>query len=247
MPTAIDIVFLVALTVVGNAYDAWVEVPRWRARVAAGGPDPRVGIYHALMAWEWGLSALAVALWVFERHPWGPLRLGVPSGWRLVGAVGITIVMTALIIMQVRTILARRRAGKLTPERIERLRARTHNASVLIPHSRREWQWFLPVSVTAGLCEEWLYRGVVLALLAAWVGTPAAVVLSSIAFGFGHAYQGAKGVVSVSILGVVMALIVVATGSLLPAMFVHAAIDIGSGTTYFSIFSAPEAAPAPAA
>ena len=49
-------------------------------------------------------------------------------------------------------------------------------------------------------------------------------------FGISHAYQGWKGAVKATIAGAVMAAIVLATGSLIPAMIVHALIDAGGGT-----------------
>ena len=85
------------------------------------------------------------------------------------------------------------------------------------------------VSVTAGVCEEILYRGLLLAVLSPVVGTWPAVLLSSLIFGLGHAYQGASGIIKTTVIGLVMALLAVFSGSLFVPMLLHAVIDLTSG------------------
>jgi membrane protease YdiL (CAAX protease family) len=67
------------------------------------------------------------------------------------------------------------------------------------------------------------------AVLAAWWGLPLAVLLTNVAFGLGHAYQGREGMLKTGLVGFVMSGIVLATGSLVPAMILHAIIDLGGG------------------
>jgi membrane protease YdiL (CAAX protease family) len=74
-----------------------------------------------------------------------------------------------------------------------------------------------------------IYRGYFVWVLAPWLGTVGALVAITAAFGIGHAYQGLKGILKTTAAGAVMALILVATGSLVPGMIVHAIIDAGSG------------------
>jgi hypothetical protein len=67
-----------------------------------------------------------------------------------------------------------------------------------------------------------------------WVFTPAlgwwgAAALSLLAFTAGHAYQGWSGASRSAVAGTLFTLLVLATGSLIPAMLLHALIDAGSG------------------
>ena len=48
----------------------------------------------------------------------------------------------------------------------------------------------------------------------------------AVVFGLAHVYQGAAGVVVTSMMGAVLGVLVVATGSLLPAVVLHAALDL---------------------
>jgi membrane protease YdiL (CAAX protease family) len=99
----------------------------------------------------------------------------------------------------------------------------------LLPRTAAERRLFTVVGLTAGICEEWLYRGFFLAVVAAVAGdlpTWVLVGLAAVAFGLAHAYQGRAGVVLTGLLGGVMAALYLGTGSLLLPVLLHAAIDL---------------------
>ena len=101
--------------------------------------------------------------------------------------------------------------------------------SFFVPSENFEFPWFGALCLTAGVCEEWVCRGFVLHYLVAapWhlsLGT--AVILSAAIFGMNHLYQGLSGMVSTGVLGLVFALLYLATGTLLLPMVLHALIDL---------------------
>ena len=53
----------------------------------------------------------------------------------------------------------------------------------------------------------------------------AAVIASSVVFGFEHLYQGVVGVISTAVLGFALAAVYLLTGNLLVPMILHALID----------------------
>jgi membrane protease YdiL (CAAX protease family) len=109
-----------------------------------------------------------------------------------------------------------------TPSR----RARDPGAAAADPGERR---LFTLVGVTAGVCEEWLYRGFFLAVVAAVGGglpTPVLVAVGALAFGLAHAYQGVAGIVTTGVLGGVMPGLYLGTGSLLLPVLLHALVDL---------------------
>jgi hypothetical protein len=105
----------------------------------------------------------------------------------------------------------------------------------LLPHTEAERYLFWFVAITAGICEEILYRGFLFSFLRESTGMIAAVVLSSIVFGFAHIYQGYRLVPRTAIVGLFLAVVVVLTKSLWPAILIHAAIDFSSGELGFAI------------
>jgi membrane protease YdiL (CAAX protease family) len=89
---------------------------------------------------------------------------------------------------------------------------------------------FFALSVTAGLCEEFLYRGFAMAALSR-MGLPVGLVIlvSSIIFGLAHLYQGRAGFVSTMVLGIVFGVSRAAVGSLVPAVVWHMGVDVVAG------------------
>lgn len=92
----------------------------------------------------------------------------------------------------------------------------------VIPNDAVDWCWFVAVAATAAACEEFLYRGYALVQIGALSHSIiAGVVISSIAFGLGHAYQGRIGMVGTAITGLLYAALFLASGSLVPCMLAH--------------------------
>jgi len=87
------------------------------------------------------------------------------------------------------------------------------------------------MSVTAGICEEFYYRGFLFAYLAGLLtGVPAGavIVLAGLVFGLGHLYQGAAGVIKTGTVGALLGLLYWMTGSLWAPMLLHTVVDLSS-------------------
>jgi len=108
-------------------------------------------------------------------------------------------------------------------------------------------QWIMPttvsesrlfvlgVSITAGVCEELLFRGYLMHLLAEFMPTYGVVIVSSIAFGLPHIYQGPIHIIRTAILGVVMALIYLVTDSIIVPILLHSLLDMYSGAMAYIV------------
>ena len=182
---------------------------------------PRATLYRASMATSWVLALLGGAVVALD----GSLTAtnvglsGLPAG-HLVAMAGGTLAALAagiLLIAGLRGILNR-------PESPDLLH--------LVPRTARERRLFWGVSVTAGITEEFVFRGIALTTLARIVpldGPPGpwvAAAMVSVAFGLGHAYQGGLGMMRAGTLGYLLAVPVLLTGSLLPGMVAHTLIDL---------------------
>lgn len=100
----------------------------------------------------------------------------------------------------------------------------------LLPRTRAERLEFVGVAVTAGITEELVFRGfLITALSAAPGGWVLATLVSAGLFGFIHGYQGVAGSVRAGLLGLLLAVPFLATGSLLPSMVAHTALDLVAG------------------
>ena len=99
---------------------------------------------------------------------------------------------------------------------------------MLIPTTDTERAWFTVMGFVAGLAEEVLCRGFVFFYVQLWFPTIplwGLVLLTSAGFGIAHLYQGAKGIVSTGIGGIVLGLAYVATGNLLFPVLFHGFVN----------------------
>ena len=240
MPSLVDVVLVFVVLIVASVFEYVYFWPRLRADVAAGKPSARVSAYRRGVLGEWTFTVAAIAIWMQFARPWGGIRLGLPHGWRL--AVGSVFVIAAvgLVIIQLWSV------ARLPVERRIAARPKLAKVAFVLPHTQREQRWFLALSVTAGFCEELLYRGYLPWFFAPWLGSIGAMALVVVLFGLGHAYQGRSGAVRATLAGAFMAALVLVTDSLIPAMIVHALIDIGSGTLgYWLLRDYPDAPSTP--
>lgn len=103
-------------------------------------------------------------------------------------------------------------------------------ARALMPRDAGEKRAFLLLSGVSALCEEYVFRGFLLYTVAGWTSSPwfaAAVV--TISFGLAHGYQRLAGILRASALGFVLAVPVVVTESLFPAILAHFWINAAVG------------------
>lgn len=106
-------------------------------------------------------------------------------------------------------------------------------ARLLMPEDAPEKRAFLVLAGVGAVCEEYVYRGFLLWAVVGWSGSPGiAVALTSLSFGLAHGYQKLPGILRATSLGVLLAVPVLVTGSLFPAVVAHfwinAAIGLGA-------------------
>ena len=182
----------------------------------------KLAVYAATIAFQWALCGLVA--WRAIARGLTLEQLGLAhrtGGWILLAGIGGAIFIGALQWLNLR------RIGKMegaAPELLRKLAQR------LLPANLIEYLPYAALAITAGVCEEFIYRGFVLGALAraalpVWVS----VILSAALFGLAHAYQGRGGIVSTGLFGILLALGRLGFGSLVPVMMWHAGLDLTAG------------------
>ncbi len=232
MPTVYDWLLL-AILVVGLGARAWFGMRALRRLDTERAATGRRRLWLRAMATQWGLVALLVVLWLARGRPFVSLGLGAPAPWGLAGVLaGLAFVVAVLA--------GQRRQLATKPELVERVRERLEPVAKLMPHERDEMPGFVWLCVTAGVCEEILFRGFATWLFAGvlpafWMAAVAQAVL----FGIAHTYQGPRGVVATGAVGLFLSGIVWVTGSLWAAMLVHALMDVHAGDLALRVYAGP--------
>jgi len=212
--------FLIVVTPLWDRY----EIPRLKASTE---PRKKILFYRKIVVASWVcaiVAALAIGLMpIFVIHKvlgeisW--LDSGSRGGMLLEGiAVGM------LIAILLPAVLA------LTSEKIRAKAAKAaKKLAFLLPSTKDERRWWWVVCITAGICEEVVYRGFLLHYLHTLpfhLSLTWALVASSLIFGIAHLYQGAGGAVQTALIGAVLGAMFLVTGNLLLPMVVHAVLDL---------------------
>jgi len=183
----------------------------------------RLTLYASTIAFQW--FAVALVAWRAWAHGFRASQLGLifPDRTRLL----VASIVGAATIAALQW-LNLRRVGRIPVEARGPLQAL---AERILPQSTVEMLPYMALAITAGLCEEFLYRGFAMAVLLhvglqAWV----VILLTSVLFGLAHSYQGRGGIVMTLLIGVVLGTSRIAYDSLVPAIFWHSAVDVVAGT-----------------
>ena len=99
-------------------------------------------------------------------------------------------------------------------------------AAFIAPRTRLELGLAFLLSAVAGFVEEVLYRGYLQRQFAAWGrGIAAGIVLSGLAFGVSHGYEGIPRMVAIAVFGMMFGVMAYFRRSLRPGMIAHALFD----------------------
>lgn len=182
----------------------------------------RMALYASTIGFQW--VAVGIAGWRAWAHGFSYSQLGLTLGEPILIGV-LTLGGTALVVAL--QWLNLRRIGRSTSPLRGPLQAL---AQRILPQSSRELTLFFCLAVTAGLCEEFLYRGFAMASLR-HTGLPmwAVIVISAVLFGLAHLYQGRGGFAGTLILGLLFGVSRAQLGTLVPVVGWHIGVDLAAG------------------
>ncbi len=224
MPTLPDLLYVALFAVALPVWDYLVFWPALHRQSRADPARARTRLWRGGIGYAWALVAVGAALWMANDRSWTSLGFSVPDGWQLWTSIALFLLLAAYFAYAVAT-LARSSDAQAS------MRQQFGKLTDLLPHTRTEMYWFGGVSLTAGFCEEFLYRGYFVWVFSPWLGWWGAAALSLPFFAIAHVpvYQGWSGALRTGIAGAFFTLLVAIFGSLWPAIALHALLDAGQG------------------
>jgi hypothetical protein len=195
----------------------WHKISVDQLSVAAN-PN-RVRFYLVTLFFEWLLFVLVVAgvrssdasIFIVLGDHWHSLRqvlrdIGIALGFWIIAAMLLWIFGWLL-----------------------RIAALGRNVSML-PRQGIELTFWIALSVTAGICEETIFRGYLQRqFMALTKSAPAGILLSAATFGAAHAYQGFRMVILIALYGAMFGILAYWRASVRPGMIAHAWQDSLNG------------------
>ncbi len=184
--------------------------------------------YTLTIAYEWILAALA--LWGIHmrkvplRQLLGEQRPGA-RGW--LADIGVALgywAVAVCVLALLSSVLVKISGSHIDPQKIANVTQK------LAPVTEFEMLLFLVLSISAGICEELVFRGYLQQQFARmghriWVG----VTLSALVFGGAHGYEGVAGVLLIAAYGAMFGVLALLRRGLRTGMIAHAWHDSISG------------------
>jgi hypothetical protein len=187
-----------------------------------------VANYLLTIAYEWFLAGLVLwGLWMRKvplRQLLGEQRPG-PGAWLRDFGVALGYWVVALSLLAVLgNLLVKLSGSHIDPQKIGDVTQK------LAPVTGLEMVLFLVLSISAGICEELVFRGYLQQQFArmgrrVWVG----VALSALVFGAAHGYEGIAGIVLIAAYGAMFGVLARLRRGLRTGMIAHAWHDSISG------------------
>ncbi|MBB5997598.1 CPBP family intramembrane glutamic endopeptidase [Streptomonospora salina] len=218
---------LVAHAAVGEPLLGWRSFARLR-RTRERDPGALLRFYRlAIGVHLAGVAAIAAIVLSDPGIDRAHLGLRAPVAWfpLLAAVVGF---VAALIIIRLLT-RDRKASGTPAPAPLPPIPDPAQSLAVLAPRGGRERLTAAALAVTAGVSEELLYRGLLVAFGAA-LGLPVWVAAagSCLLFALAHLYQGWWGLVGPGLLGALFMVVYLGTGSLLIPIALHIGLELRS-------------------
>jgi uncharacterized protein len=200
---------------------------RWRVRQLLAMPQTtkldRLSLYASTIAFQW--LAAGVILWRTSAHGIAAAQLGLalPSP----RATIVVAVILSLLILLNQIYSLRRIAAQ--PAQIKGILPQL--AIKVFPQDDVERLAFFALVSTVAVCEQIIYRGFVQFLFRSWSGgvIVAGIVGSAAIFALAHLYQGRRGLVTTSVIGLLFSAVRAWTDSLLAPLVTHFVTDFAAG------------------
>jgi uncharacterized protein len=216
--TALMVLMIIGLSVQGVR----------RLNSFGGQPLHLVANYSLTIAYEWALAGLV--LWGIRmrkvplRQLMGERRPGLRA-WLLDLGIALVYWVVAIVLLALLgNVLMKISGSHIDPQKIGDVTQK------LAPITGGEMMLFLVLSVSAGICEELVFRGYLQQQFARmgrqlWAG----IALSALVFGAAHGYEGVAGMLLISAYGAMFGVLVLLRRGLRTGMIAHAWHDSISG------------------
>lgn len=189
-------------------------------------PERLTYVYRVVIITQWiFVSLLALEWWLLNRTI-ASLGLGFLENWILLGA---------LILFLLLTIGALAYFLDVPLNKMTSLQKKLKDVSFILPKTLTAYRWSIALAITAGICEEILFRGFIYGELINFMSVPFAILVTNLLFALGHTGMKLKNMVGSFLLGLFWSILYYFTGSLWVPIATHIIVDVYSATLMYKL------------
>jgi CAAX protease family protein len=186
-------------------------------------PKAKLRAYWLILSWLW-LATIAASWITGPRALWFAHLQATEARWLpasvyiwMIAGISLTALFVPLILILRKPSMAAQIARALQKVRF------------FLPATPRERFWWAMLSITAGVCEETLFRSFLLQYLHArpWhLRLGLTIAIACVLFALGHLYQGIIPAIGTGVLALLFFILFLGSGSLLIPILLHALTDL---------------------
>lgn len=165
----------------------------------------------------WTLAVLIIINYFITQLP----QLNLYPNFNIIGII-VSILVLVFSVLQYKS-------SNITSDNLIIIKDKIKDVYHYLPKTRKEFDWFIILSISAGICEEIVFRLFLFEFLKDNVNLLIAFVLANIIFAITHIGMGKQNIISSFILGLLFSAIYYYTQNIWIAVFLHIAIDINGG------------------
>lgn len=183
----------------------------------------RLADYQQTLLIFWSLTFLILFNFFAYKHP----DLNFNPKLTLIN-IGLTILILGFAYIQYR-------ASKLSPNDTNAVKEKLKDVYHYLPKTSRELNWFILLSISAGVCEEIIFRLFLFEFLKENSSLIIAFAATNLVFAVTHIGFGKTNLISSFILGLVFSAIYYFTDNIWIAILLHISIDVNAGILGYRI------------
>lgn len=222
----VDIVML-AIILIGLPFEALFNLKKSRAELASGQPGVRVKHYFLTILMLWGIALPLLVLWAASGRDWADLGFTLQTGWMAYCGWGLAALIGAFFIYQHSAVIG----SAATREQYLDGLAKNPLMGNFMPHTEDERRVFDLMGITAGITEEIIFRGYLIWAFSLFLPLWGAALAALIVFTVLHLYQGLQQLPAIFMMGGLVTLVFVISGSIWPAIALHILVDVINNST----------------
>jgi membrane protease YdiL (CAAX protease family) len=186
----------------------------------------KLQLYWGNNLYLWLLCSAVLGIWWLNGRPAHLLGLNWPWIWPQGWSMIVMAVFGVLYVWDTVTEINSREQREMTAETMR-------SELGFLPQTGKEYFHFIFLALTAGICEEIIFRGYFIRYFQCLLGSEEtytlAILLPAVIFGVVHIYQGWHAVVKIGAMAIMFGYVFVHTDSLWLLILVHALVDLIGG------------------
>jgi membrane protease YdiL (CAAX protease family) len=156
-------------------------------------------------------------------------------GYKLNFSFSLNIVSWIIIVVSIGFTIYQFSQLRVDAQNFHSYKSRLSPFSHYLPINKTQRNYFILLSISAGICEELIFRLFLVNFVNEFIHIIISIILINLIFGAAHLGSGLKNMLSATMLGLIFSIIYYYTNNIWIPMFIHTVIDLSTGIVNYNL------------